>query len=131
MPAYPMTVQARAQAIPFYEYFTIKDQSGVSWYWWVTSSRDIAWGTSLLSYPHRQSRALLVSPIPSWITVVDTTAVTRYVYPKTLTGELLVMPSAPAVGTGYPGSVLLLTMLIPYYATFGATPVQEAITYVG
>jgi hypothetical protein len=79
---------------------------------------------------HRQSRELVLSPIPYWLVLVDGTAVTRYVYPATLTGELLVMPSAPAVGTGYTGSPVVLTMLVPRYGSLGVNNLQEVTTSV-
>jgi hypothetical protein len=126
----PLSLQARGLYVPYYEYFAIKDQSSVVWYWWVTASRDLAWGLSPGVYVHRQSRAVVLSPIPYWLVLVDGTAVARYVYPRTLTGEILIMPSAPAVGSGYTGSPLVLTMATPHYGTLGANPLQEATTNV-
>jgi hypothetical protein len=126
----PLSLQARGLYAPYYEYVAIKDQSGVLWYWWVTASRDLAWGLSPGVYVHRQSREVVLSPIPYWLVLVDGTAVTRYVYPQTLTGEVLIMPSAPAVGTGYTGSPGILSMLLLHYATLGANHVQEATTVV-
>jgi hypothetical protein len=121
----PIGLQARGLYIPYYEYFAIKDQAGVTWYWWVTKSRDLAWGLSPGVYPHRQSREVVLSPIPYWLVLVDATVTTRYVYPKTLTGEVLIMPSAPAVGTGYTGSPSIASMAVPLFATIGATNRQE------
>ncbi len=115
MSTWPLVFQAAAVYVPQYDYFAIKDQSGVTWYWWVTKSGDIEWGLSPTTYPHRNSRLITLSPIPSWLALVDGTAVTRYVYPQTLTGEILVESSAPSVGTGYVGSPTVQGMNLWFY----------------
>jgi hypothetical protein len=123
----PIGLQARGIYVPFYDYFAIKDQAGVTWYWWITKSADIEWGLSPLTYVHRNPREVVLSPIPSWLALVDATAVTRYVYPKTLTGEILVASSAPAVGTGYTGSPLVQSMNLGFY-TITSTHHQDVNT---
>lgn len=115
MSTLPLTLYAAAVYVPQYDYFAIRDQAGVTWYWWVTKSGDIEWGLSPGTYPHRNARLVTLSPIPSWLVLVDGTAVTRYVYPQTLTGEILVESSAPSVGTGYVGSPTVQGMNLWFY----------------
>jgi hypothetical protein len=122
----PLSFEARAIYIPSYDYFAIKDQSGAIWYWWVTASGDMLWGSAPGAYVHRNARAVVLSPVPSWLVLVDGTSTTRYVYPKTLTGELLVMPSAPAVGVGYTGSPRVQGMNLRFVVV-AANHVQEGL----
>jgi hypothetical protein len=122
----PLSFEARAIYIPSYDYFAIKDQAGVIWDWWITASGDIAWGLAPATYVHRNPREVVLSPIPSWLVLVDGMAVTRYVYPKTLTGELLVMPSAPAVGVGYTGSPRVQAMDLRF-VVLGVNYLQEVL----
>lgn len=124
MSTFVMQFQAQALFAPTYGYFAIKDQAGVTWYWWVTKSRDVDWGLTPGNFSHRIAQEVVLSPIPYWLALVDGTAVTRYVYPQTLTGEILVESSAPAVGTGYTGSPTVQGMDLGFYV-LGSTHHQD------
>lgn len=114
----PLSIQARGLYTPYYDYFQMKDQSGVAWYWWVTKSHDLDWGLSPRTYSHRRPRELVLTPVPSWLVLVDNTAVTRYAYPIILTGEIQIVDSPPAVGTGYAGSPRVQGMDLHFFAFF-------------
>jgi hypothetical protein len=111
----PLQFQAVSTYTPFFDYFAIKDQNGVTWYWWILASGDIAWGLSVATLSYAQPREVVLSPTPYWLVLVDTTAVTRYVYPDVDTGEILVADSPPSVGTGYTGSPTLQSLNMLFY----------------
>lgn len=116
--------------LPTFDYFLIKDQADVTWYWWIDPANTLAWALVAPSLTTRIATNLTILPIPSWLQLggggggetgvlgfrsplwilgisagaAAPSTPTRYVYPSTLTGEPTVATTLPAVGTGYVGS---------------------------
>lgn len=101
----PLSYEVRVASVrPLFDYFAIKDQLGVVWYWWINRAGELEPGLNPPTLNARIALDLALSPIPSWLVVADPTPATRYIYPSSIDGGALVSATVPAVGTGYTGS---------------------------
>lgn len=86
-----------------FTYFTIKDQNGVVWYWYIASDNTLTFSATLPSSLGKQAIAIVIATVPSWLEINNPTPALRYVYPS-ITGEATVSATQPAVGSGNVGS---------------------------
>ena len=82
-----------------FDYFKIKDQNNVIWFWWISRAGELSWSLSVPSLSTRVAHEVVLSPIPNWLQLG-----TDYVLPAILTGEPFVRSTVPPVGAGMVGS---------------------------
>ena len=118
-----------------FDYFRIKDQAGVVWYWWLNRARELSWALTPPTSSTRLATDLTPGTIPFWLVITThlvppaTTVgfrsirfwvtipqvvlgppVVRYVLPASLTGEPYSSATVPTTGTGYAGSPIFRAM---------------------
>lgn len=90
---------------PYVEYFAIKDQSNVVWYWMAGVDLSTIYSTSIPDVASDGFEAIDITPgtIPSWIQMnaFDVPSTPLYVWPAEFSGDQLVLTSPPPLGTGY------------------------------
>ena len=86
----------------YFNYLEIKDQLGVSWYWYPVFDGHILAGSSIPSEPSTGLDAVAITPTPTpyWVNVLDELGATWRLYPDSTTGETRAKDSDPSVGTG-------------------------------
>ena len=102
--SWPLQLVALRGALTNFDYFAIKDQAGVTWYWWINRAGELDWDNTPPDLGTRIAVNLNLSPIPSWLQVLNPAGQTRYIFPQTLTGAPDVRTTQPPVGTGYIGA---------------------------
>jgi hypothetical protein len=92
-------------AIPFIEYFSVKDQADVVWYWSSGPNLEDIHDTVVPVVSTYAYVGVNATPatIPYWIQVdaADALATQLYIFPAENSGDLLIDTIPPAIGTGY------------------------------
>jgi len=90
---------------PTFEYFAVRDQASIIWYWSVGRTLDVLFDTiaPVVSAFGFVAVSLTPATIPYWIQVdaADNVATQLFIFPAENTGDLLVDTIAPPIGTGY------------------------------
>ena len=124
--SWPMQVVGLRGTLTSFDYFAIKDQNNVVWYWWVNRAGEVDWSLTPPALSTRSPVDLGLSPIPSWLQVLNPAGQTRYIFPQITTGEPDVSTTQPANGTGYLGSPTVRGQGIGSY-TFGVPLTREVL----
>lgn len=114
----------------YFNYLQIKDQLGVSWYWYPVFDGHILVSSSIPSEPTTGLDAIAVTPvtIPYWVNIVDENSAIWRLYPDSTTGETRAKDSNPAVGTGMSNLVWRGTTSENWYIKFDdATKTRYAV----
>lgn len=86
----------------YFNYLQIRDQAGVSWYWYPVFDGHILAGSVVPSEPSTGYDAVAITPttVPYWVEVFDATNTTWYLYPDTVAGWTRARDTKPSIGTG-------------------------------
>jgi len=86
----------------YFNYLEIKDQNGISWFWYPVFDGHILSGEEPPSEPTTGLDPIPITPdpIPYWINLRDEDQNVWRLYPDSTTGETRAKDSDPAVGTG-------------------------------
>ena len=86
----------------FFNYLEIKDQNGISWYWYPVFDGHILAGSGIPSEPSTGLVAIPITPItiPYWVEILDESSVVWYLYPDSTSGFTRARDTVPPVGTG-------------------------------
>ena len=86
----------------YFNYLQIRDQTGVSWYWYPVFDGHILAGEIVPSEPSTgyDAVSLTPTPVPYWVEILDATNVIWYLYPDTVAGWTRARDTKPPVGTG-------------------------------
>ena len=86
----------------YFNYLQIRDQNGVSWYWYPVFDGHILAGSAVPSEPSTGYDAVAITPptVPYWVEILDATNVVWYLYPDTVAGWTRARDTKPPVGTG-------------------------------
>ena len=123
----PITQEVRVRQLrSSFDYFQILDQNGLTWYWWVNRAGEFDAGVHPPSLNTLIAEDLNLSPVPSWLVLLDATGATRYVYPSPLHGDPLVATTPPSVGVGRSGSPTVRGMGAVSWQ-WGVTAAQEPV----
>ena len=121
----PLRLVGHVQTRRTFDYFAIRDQANVVWYWWITRAGTLDWSLTPPAIATRIANDLALSPIPSWLAIggvvadasglrdlfmwasMPLLAAIRYIVPTALTGAPDVLVAAPPLGIEYAGSPIL------------------------
>ncbi len=95
-----VTLTCSKRATVYLEYWRIKDQAGVTWYWWFDEAGQLVRDHALPNIPPLTSVDIggdLVAP--SWHQVRDESGGFWYLYPDSI-GQLVIDSAPPALGQG-------------------------------
>ena len=81
------------------EYFRLRDQDDVIWFFWLDEAGQLARNTSLSTDFPEITFEIAGGTAPSWYQVTDELGGIWYIYPDT-TGDLLLSSTPPALGSG-------------------------------
>jgi hypothetical protein len=81
------------------EYFRMRDQADVVWYFWFSAAGELARDQAPPVLRDETAISITTGTVPSWHVITDEAAGTWYVYPN-LIGELVISNTAPSIGTG-------------------------------
>lgn len=86
----------------YFNYLEIREQSGISWYWYPIFDGHILATAIIPSEPTTGSDAvaLINIPIPYWVEILDENLATWYLYPNPIDGFTRATDTKPLVGTG-------------------------------
>lgn len=95
-------IQGIAWSSAYFNYLEIKDQNGVSWFWYPAFDGHIFVGPDIPSEITTGLDAIPInnSPVPYWVNILDENSDIWRLYPDSATGETRAKDSDPGVGTG-------------------------------
>jgi len=85
-----------SEIVTAFEYFRLKDQAGVSWYWFFSPGYDPDWSKTRPNVP--SSREVQFFDTPYWLRLVSDVPETWYFYPSMTDGAPISSPTQPLVG---------------------------------